>query len=225
MSAALHATFRALCRDFFPRWRDSASWTIVEGPHGRWVDTQGNTHTTTEQGYCDGMTKTIYVNNGWKDRAECRQLIIHETCHAVTTGSHGTRFCARLRQAAQRASALGDESLSTQLLAEAEAYASGPVDRASPYDRLQDILCDHPGATFDYILTALAYNYAETAPALSARYPRLHTVYQRTQRQEIAVLRAQRKAVRAAGLQGDVLAYIEERLRLLEGAQEEARHG
>jgi predicted metal-dependent hydrolase len=108
MSASLDATFRALCRDFFPRWRHSTAWTIVEGPHRQWVDSQGNTHTTTETGYCDSTTKTIFLNYGEHGRQHGRAIIIHEIVHAVTSGAHGKRFCARLRQAAERASDLGD---------------------------------------------------------------------------------------------------------------------
>jgi hypothetical protein len=221
MSASLHATFRALCRDFFPRWRDSASWTIMEDSHGSWVDTQGNTQTTTEQGYCDGTTKTIYVNNGWKDRAECRLLIIHEICHAVTSGGHGKRFCTRLRQAAQRASALGDMTLSAQLLEEADGYECGPAFDASPYSCIPEILCDNPGATFDDVLTKLAYDYTETPPALVEWYPHLRSVYHRTRRDEIATLRYQRKTARALGASEGVLTYIEERLRLLEAVSDD----
>ena len=219
MAASLQAAFSALCRDFFPRWRARASWTVVDGPHGQWVDAQGVTHTTTERGYCDRTTRTIFLQ-GWRNTLECRVTLIHEICHAVTTGAHDKRFCARLRLAAQHARAHGDEPLSAQLLAEAEAYESGPVDRASPYDRIPDILCDHPGATFDHILTTLAYDFAATAPALLEQYPRLHAVYQRTRRQEIAALRYQRKAAHAAGSCRAHRGDIEERLGLLEGVQE-----
>lgn len=215
MAASLQAAFSALCRDFFPRWRARSSWTVVESPHGQWVDAQGVTHTTRESGYCDHTTRTIFIHR-WRNTLECRGTMIHEICHAVTTGAHDKRFCARLRLAAQHARARGDEPLSAQLRAEADAYESGPVDRASPYDRIRDILCANPGATFEHVLTSLAYYCAETAPALLEQYPRLHAVYQRTRRQEITALRAQCTAARAAGVPEGMLTYIEERLGLLE---------
>jgi len=221
MSASLDATFRALCRDFFPRWRDSGAWTIVEGPHGQWVDTQGNTYTTTESGYCARTTKTIFLNYGQHGRQHGRAIIIHEIVHAVTSGAHGKQFCARLRQAAQRASDLGDLTLSAQLREEADAYESTAINLGSPYRRIPKIVCENPGATFEQILTYLANEYGETAPALVARYPRLRTVYQRARRQAITTLRYQRKRLRIHGGVDNMLTYVEERLRLLEAVRDD----
>jgi hypothetical protein len=197
------------------------AWTVVEGPHGQWVDTQGNTHTTTESGYCDSTTKTIFLNYGQHGRQQGRTIIIHEIVHAVTSGAHGTQFCARLRQAAQRASDLGDMTLSAQWRAEAEAYESPGLSLGSPYRRIPQIVCENPGATFEQILTYLADEYVETAPALVARYPRLHAVYQRARHQEITTLRSQRKRLRIHGGVDHMLTYVEELLRLLEAVPDD----
>src|SRR5262252_3484791 len=159
MSATLDTTFRTLCRDYFPRWRTGTSWSIVEGPHGQWVDAQGDTHTTREHGYCDLPSKTIFINHGWTNSPEYRLIILHELCHAVTSGSHDRRFCTRLRRAAQRASDLGDEPLSTKLREEADAYEHTALALGSPYRRIPDIVRDNPSATFAQVLTYLAYEY------------------------------------------------------------------
>jgi hypothetical protein len=216
MGTSLQTTFREICRDFFPRWRTSTGWTIVEGPHGQWVDAQGETHTTREHGYCDLTTKTIFINHGWSRSSEYQLIIIHEICHAVTSGSHDKRFCTPLRHAAQRARDLGDRTLSAKLLEEADAYEHTALALGSPYRRIPEIVRDNPGATFAQVLTYLAYEYSETAPALGARYPRLRAVYDRARRQELTTVRYQLKATRRWNASTALVTSLEERLRSLE---------
>jgi hypothetical protein len=216
-----HALFRAICRDYFPRWRAGRHWRLVEGPHGSWVDAQGQTRTTAEQGYCDRTTNTIYLNRDWSNTYDPRLVLIHETCHAVTSGAHNRRFCARLRHAAERATALGDTALSTQLTDEADAYArvlAAPrrPGTSSIASRITDILCDTPEATFDQVVLFLAEDSAATPAELIEQYPRLRTRYDQIRQEELRTLRHQLTAARCAGIPAHRLRYTEERLRIME---------
>jgi hypothetical protein len=187
------------------------------------VDAQGDTHTTRESGYCDRTTKTIYINVGESASPDGRLIIIHEICHAVTTGDHGTRFCARLRQSAQRAIALGNQPLHAQLLEEADSYEQAPHWHISPSRRIPEILCDNPEATWEQVLTYLADDCLKTVPELVERYPRLRAVYDRTRRQEITTGRYQLKIARHVEGGAHRVSYWEDRLRLLEAVTHEDR--
>jgi predicted metal-dependent hydrolase len=93
----LQAELAAICLAYFPRWRQAKAWTLREGPRGQWLDEAGTVRTTSEYGYCDPATRTLWVQSGAAQRLV---TIIHECCHAVTTGRHGPRFRARLCRAA-----------------------------------------------------------------------------------------------------------------------------
>lgn len=119
----LEATFREVCRVYFPRWRDSGNWRIVEGMDAPECGAQGK---------CDEANKIIYINcppsftigdtvQDWE------QVIIHEVCHALTSGSHGPPWLRRIGKAASDAERKGFSDLAERLDQEAEDYRKEPV--------------------------------------------------------------------------------------------------
>ena len=128
--------FAEICRDYFPRWRNAVHWTVREGSRDQWVDDQGETRYTMEQGYCDSESCTIWVSNLNK------ATLIHEICHAVTGPGHGKRFWARMRQAAQRAEARGETDLAAQLQKKVETCATHnvPTTASHVYRRVDEVV-------------------------------------------------------------------------------------
>jgi hypothetical protein len=101
-------------------------------------------------------------------------------------GGHGKRFCARLRQAATKASSLGEKALSAALLEEARVYSETPVIRARDiYEMVEEILCCNPSWTFGQVIGAIARFLAATESEIIRSYRRLRTIYDSTIRREI----------------------------------------
>lgn len=103
----MRAEFEMICSNYFSRWRGATAWSFKEGPRAKWKDAAGVQRYTSECGYCDAETRTIWVSAPRSSTVERKALIIHECTHAVTSGGHGRQFCSRLRQAAARAAELG----------------------------------------------------------------------------------------------------------------------
>src|SRR5262245_3702940 len=121
----LQAEFREIRDQFFPRWRTGNRWILKEGSRAQYRSAAtGMIVNTTETGYCDPDAKIIWLDPSVKSPQDRKILLIHECTHAVAEIGHGKRFVARLRQAAERAKSLGDESLSVALLEEARVYSA-----------------------------------------------------------------------------------------------------
>jgi len=148
-------------------------------------------------------------------------VLIHEICHAVTSGGHTRRFCERLRKAAQRAAALGDKTLRALLTQEADAYTellTEPEEwRANViYRRLQHILTNVPSATYDEAMMILASEFVSPVPELLERYPHLPRVHEQYRRSEMAALRARIKNATKAGISPVIVTRLQERLQAFE---------
>jgi len=203
---------RTICRAYFPQWRQATTWTIKPGARGQYRDAQGMTLATSEAGYCDDQTKTIWV------QARDTAIIIHEICHAVTGGGHGKTWQAHLA-AARRAAALGDQGLAAALTEEVAGYAAAPpITARTIYRRVPDVLVDTPNVTFAHLVDYLAYDYGLTGPELLAKCSRLQTVFEQARRQEMRSLRAEIKTWTAYGKAPQLLAPLTQWLQALEAA-------
>jgi hypothetical protein len=172
--------FEEICRTYFPRWHNAQHWKLQEGSRGQWVNAQGEIRYTTEQGYCDSAQRVIWVSDTSK------VTLIHEICHAVTGPSHGKRFRARLRQAAQHAEQLAETALALALSQEADGYESEEGERITPtsiYNMLEDIVRDVPGMTYEQVVNGIAVDLGLTPAELHQRARRLHRVYETAQQE------------------------------------------
>jgi len=174
-STVLEMTFERVRRDYFPRWRSGAAWTVQEDNCSSW---------TGRDGCCDPQRRTItisalVVGEGEDDLVS---TLIHEITHAVTYVNHGKRFCARLRKAAERAGELGEHGVMELLIDEARSISSGemwdlPV-AADIYDIVTDLVERKEGRlTLERLLQGLAAYTALTPDELLSRYRRLPQVY------------------------------------------------
>jgi hypothetical protein len=187
LSVALHRAFTAICQTYFPRWRAASTWTVRLGPRASWTNTHGQVCTSGELGYCDRAARTIWITPPVTHR-----VLIHESCHAVTSGKHNARFCARLRTAAQQAQALGETALATALLEEADGYAAGTPVRASDiYAQVEEMIMwsEEQIPSFEAVCDQLCWDYGQAPADLHAWCPRLQAVYARVRRQEAQQVR------------------------------------
>ena len=196
-SKRLTSMFQELSRVYFPRWRGAPMWTIRQGSRARWRNAQGEVCTSSEQGFCDDLTKTIWVNT----RPDTLELvIIHEICHAVTSGGHDSQFCKRMRAAAKQATQLGNIVLAEKLEREAAMIEEQPrFTSGMAYQQTEDWIHDNPSGNFENIVNGLAYLYGMTPDEVLKQFPRLRDIYDRTHRQERAHWRQMLIKVKAAG--------------------------
>jgi len=209
----LQATFHHLCTLYFPRWRAADQWTIREGPRAHWH--RGNDQrSTSEQGYCDHVTKTIWINVSGRD---LHAAIIHETCHAVAGGYHGIRWQRRMVHAQIRAATLGDTPLAEALANDLEMYQRPGLraNASSIYGRIEDILLDVPALTFDQVVDAIADDCSMTPDEVLHRYRRLRYWYARHRRDLAEDARGQLQAMDRFGLNLATRADLQQRLEAL----------
>ena len=177
-------------RDYFPRWRQWAQWTLKGGARAHWQDARGTWRHTSELGYCDSTAKTIWVkSHEHKTAAERTATLIHECVHAVTTGYHGHRFYTRLQQAADHAKALGDPAVSTALMEDAACFQPGVrhSTRSRLYIVAVESLPTHHAMTYDDLVDVIADALAMTGPEVLACYQKpLRQVFTRTTHDLIA---------------------------------------
>jgi hypothetical protein len=103
-------------KEFFPRWDKKREWTIrkltkkdlkelkIKGPC---------------RGRCERKIKTIlirFLSHFQHNQNSLYFLLIHEICHAVTTGHHWARWRKRMLRASERARRKGNKELSNMIL-------------------------------------------------------------------------------------------------------------
>ena len=89
-----------------------------------------------------------------------------------------------MRQAAQRAEALGATELAEQLSKEVETCEGNAQPSTAGYvsRRVDEVVCDVPHLTFDALKNYLAAELLMTPPELCSRYKRLRQVYDEAKR-------------------------------------------
>lgn len=171
--------FEGICQDYFPRWHNAKHWKLQEGSR-QWVNARGEIIYNKAQGYCDIRQRVIWVSNA------STVTLIHEICHAVAAPSHGKRFRARLRQAAQHAERLGETALALALSQEADGYEPEEGERITPmsiYNMVEDIVHDVPGITFEEVVDGVAADLGFIPTELHRRARRLRHVYATAQQE------------------------------------------
>lgn len=118
----LQRAFRAVRKDFFPRWDRERRW------RARASGLAAGLFSTTA-GTCDRRTQLIRVAKEAADKGddELNAILIHEICHAIIPGGHGRRFLDRMLKAAAKADALGKHRLA-ELLRDDVAIHQGHAD-------------------------------------------------------------------------------------------------
>ena len=172
----LNDVFANVKRHYFPRWVPGSTWA---------ARAESRASYTLESGYCDRVNKAILVApivvaNGGPNLVA---TVIHESCHAVTQGGHGQRFCIRMAKAAARARGLGERKVAEIIELEVEQYARGAAEMvraADVYRRMGNMVAEY-GDSLGYtqLCEAIAGSNGQTVEELERRFRRLRRVYER----------------------------------------------
>jgi hypothetical protein len=142
---------------------------------------------TDELGLCDRAERAIWVTLP-PAHPDFWLVLLHECCHAVTKGGHGTLWQRRMCVCAARALALGQEALATQLTNDALAYAGQSLTASDVYTMFARAVVDtvldtitpptHP-EIFAHCVVSVAQELGMLPGAFIARYRRLKDIYWR----------------------------------------------
>jgi len=165
-------TPKEIIRLFFPRWHKHRQWRFTT-----------NSRRTTD-GYCDSEHRVITIpKSGVRDAVDRDAVVIHEICHAVTSGGHGKRWINRMKKAAMRAESLAKHSLSSRLLKEIEGQLfpnviPSRVQELDVYGSVRDYVFENPDATLPEIKRVIAGRYGLLPSEVHKSFTRLRKVFQ-----------------------------------------------
>jgi hypothetical protein len=170
----LQVAWRAVRKDYFPRWDRERRWHIRHG------NIPG-----TCRGKCFPEKRLIVIADYPDDPDERDWLLIHETCHVFRgcRGSkHGMTWQARMTRASRRACALGRPGLAARLDKDVANYQQAALDNPNPtlalYGLLEDWTHQEPHTPYKVVLGAVAAEHGMTVPELLESFPRCRKVYE-----------------------------------------------
>src|SRR5262249_46996395 len=139
---AARQDFKRVARDYFPRWHAWPRWRITTHPR------------RSSQGFCDDVRKVIEIRVARDDADEFDAVMIHEICHAVTSGDHGKAWQHRMLQAADRAEKLGRPRLAKLLRDQIEKIRTigFRITASDTYQQIHDAVFDQPNAKFRQVV-------------------------------------------------------------------------
>jgi hypothetical protein len=105
----LQRAFRDVRKNIFSRWDLKNEWTVKKVKH--------LPISAPVIAYTNHSLKTIFVNYLPNNKNSLYSLLIHEICHAVTSGQHHKRWEERMVKSADKASKTGNIHL-TELIYE-----------------------------------------------------------------------------------------------------------
>jgi hypothetical protein len=189
----LQEEWLTLCRRYFPHWHQAHRWTLRNGTRGSYRMSSGKRTLTTEYGFCNTTTHRIYVSIPRTNPQERLLTLLHEGCHALTTGGHGVVWQRRMLTLADRVEQLGEVETAQALRKEVAGYAQAL--RAVPlvYSLVEDWVIDNPALTMPQVMEGIAQQLASMPQEVRHDFPRIEAVYQKAQRaaQRMAYYEAQ----------------------------------
>jgi SprT-like family protein len=170
MATQLNTHFARIVRDYFPRWTAGRRWRVT------------NTSRRTVQGYCDRERRVIELCEPDSDTDAFDRLLIHEICHAITSGFHGQPWQRRMTIAASRAEQLNRPVLADLLRQDTQGYIDGGSDglgtRRDVYQKIEGYVRDSGGKiTFNQIRDMLCDYLGWLRREFNPAYPRARKVY------------------------------------------------
>ncbi len=100
---ALRRAFRDVRKIYFPRWDLRGQWTVKKVKHLP-ISAPVIAHT-------NHSLKTIFVNYLPNNKNSLYCLLIHEICHAITSGQHNKRWEKRMMKSADKATKMDNIQL------------------------------------------------------------------------------------------------------------------
>lgn len=153
-------------REVFPKWDQQGEWWMRLSSVG------------AEHGRCYPDKKLITIAWVLDGKDERDALMIHEICHAVTSGSHGEPWLRRMEKAAAHAQALDRRQLAELLETQITEYReAGPSSVNEVYSELSDAVFDAPHVSYSDFRKHFAYQYAMSIAEFDEYFPRAIKVY------------------------------------------------
>ena len=153
-------SFRRVRRDFFPRWDVAGVWGV------RYDATE------PRDARCYVRERLIRFSRVDPDLDARDSLVIHEICHAVTTGDHLDRWVGRMKRAAARADHLGRPRLARHIREDAEASRGPSVAADEVYEWIEAAVDYEPEAGWDDVEAGAARAFGVRPAELLGFFPR-----------------------------------------------------
>ena len=171
----LQVAFDYVCKTFFPRWDRGKHWKIQ------------NVYSLPCEGQCEPESKTISLKSVHDNDDELHFIIIHEICHAWSTG-HSKKWRNRMQKAEVKAKKIGRHKLSRMLKKEIELYASSTKIRASHvYNSIEDAVFDSLEPSYKKIIGWVAKEYGWYSEELEKYHKRCKEVYEKAIKEKRAM--------------------------------------
>ncbi len=166
----LDEAFALVCKTFFPHWNRDAQWRVSSSLDGR------PNHRIAKG------SKTILLSAIPENDAELHCLLIHEVCHAITRKRHDKKWLHRMKQASDRALAIGREDLAELLVHEVERYArSGTRLKMMVeliYYSIEDCVFANPNLSCEEVLESVALRWGFEPTEMERNWKRCRQVYE-----------------------------------------------
>lgn len=167
--------FQTIKRRLFPKWDQGEEWVFE-----RLDDLNG------ADGQCNIEEKKIQISAAAESTLDAELIVVHEICHAVTTGYHGNSWLKRMEKAALRACKLEMHELAEAIRLEIREYRSKRrlCNADLFYHIVRDLaLLNVPAHTEEEILTAAGRTVGLSSDEVVANYPRARRVFDSAQRE------------------------------------------
>lgn len=103
----LQRTFRDVRRNFFLRWDPRGQWAVKKVRH--------LPISAPVIAYTNHSLKTIFINYLPNNKNNLYSILIHEICHAITSGQPNKRWEKRMMKSADKARKIGNIQLSEMI--------------------------------------------------------------------------------------------------------------
>jgi hypothetical protein len=168
--------FKDVAKEFFPRWNHEG-WSVkqeyISDLMGGW-------------GACSPRTKTILIEKrlGCGHVTLIKSLLIHEICHAVTSGGHSTRFLNRLRKAERHAQSTGRIQLAEMIEWGAkDAEKISKLSAKMVYEAISNFVDNYPDSSFDECIITIAGSHGCDPLAIIRKFKRCKEIFDKVQRE------------------------------------------
>jgi hypothetical protein len=99
----LQRAFRDVRRNFFPRWDPKGQWAVKKVRH--------LPISAPVIAYTSHSLKTIFINYLPNTKNNLYSILIHEICHATTSGQHNKKWEKRMMKSADKTRKIGNIQL------------------------------------------------------------------------------------------------------------------
>jgi hypothetical protein len=170
--------FERIRRMFYPRWDLKRAWKIKVGFRVKGCD--------PNHCFCDKDNLTIWISPNvakGKGPYSLAYVLVHEICHAITTGEHKKLFFDRMRRNLEIAIRLGETEIADEINKfEFELPSENISTPDYVYWAVRSMVSDAPRASFQRVVSDLASERGLNKEEFLKKYHRVKSVFNETKR-------------------------------------------